>query len=179
MLKSFLHWYVRRFERRYHYDATYLHELADISTAGFRRFMTVQLSLNWPAKAPREAWHAAGIAGALSEDCGPCVQIASDKAVEAGMKPEIVAALLSGSPTDPTAQLGFDYARALLAASENLDTLREQVETRWGKEALISLTYVAMAARNFPTLKRALGHARSCQCVRVGDRDVTVLKKAA
>jgi hypothetical protein len=179
VIKTLLHWYLRRFERRYQYDATYLHDLADISPGGFRRFAEVQLALSWPAKAPRDAWHAAGIAGALTEDCGPCVQIASDKAVEDGMKPAIVAALLSGAPTDAAAQLGFDYARSLLAASDDLDGLREQVEARWGKQALIALTFVAMAARNFPTLKRAMGHAKTCQRVRVGGTDVTVLKKAA
>ena len=56
-----------------------------------------------------------GIAGALFEDCGPCVQIASDIAMEQGMPGEIIRALLSGAPTDTDAQLGFDYGRALLA----------------------------------------------------------------
>ncbi|HEY1632344.1 MAG TPA: hypothetical protein VGF56_13585 [Rhizomicrobium sp.] len=178
MIKPLIHAVLRRFERRYSYDATYLHELACISLAGFRRFVKMQRALNWPDKAPREAWHAAAIAGALTEDCGPCVQIGTDKAIEAGVKPEILAALLSGQPAGADAQLAFDYARALLTASDTLDALREQVEARWGKRTLIALTYAAMAARNFPTLKRALGHAKTCQRVRIGDTSVTVLKAA-
>jgi len=178
MIKPLIHAFLRRLERRYGYDASYLHELANISLPAFRRFATVQRALAWP-KAPRDAWHAAALAGALTEDCGPCVQIATDRAIEAGVKPDILAALLSGHPTDADAQLAFDYARALLTASDTLDDLREQVEARWSKRALVALTYAAMAARNFPTLKRALGHAKSCQRVRIGETNVTVLKQAA
>lgn len=174
MLKPLIHWYLRRFERRYGYDASYLHELADISPVAFWRFARVQLTLRWPGHAPRDAFHAAAIAGALVEDCGPCVQIASDQALEQGMPGETIKALLSGRPTDATAQLGFDYARALLTASDSLDGLRAQIVTRWSNKALIALTYVAMAARNFPVLKRAMGHAKTCQRVRVGDADIAV-----
>jgi len=175
MLKTLLHRYIRGFASRYNYDATYMHELADASTAAFVRFGIMQSAGgDWRGDAPPNAWFAAGIAGALFEDCGPCVQIASDIAIEQGMPGEIIKALLSGAPTDATAQLGFDYGRALLNGSDNLDQLRETIENRWGKSALIALSLRAMTARNFPVLKRAMGHAKTCQRVRIGNTDVAV-----
>jgi len=174
MIGYLLHKYVTAFERKYNYDATYLHELADISPRDFWRFAKVQMTLQSTRHAPRDALQAAAIGGALVEDCGPCVQIASDRAVEAGMNGEIIKALLSSQPTDNDAQLGFDYARALLNGTVNLDSLRETIETRWSKRGLMALTFMAMAARNFPVLKRALGHAKTCQRVRVAGADVAV-----
>jgi len=174
MIRFLLHKYLSGFERRYDYDATYLHELADISPRAFWRFASVQMKLQSKTDAPRDALQAAAIGGALVEDCGPCVQIASDRAVEAGMSGDTIKALLSGEPAGADAQLGFDYARALLNGSENLDDLRTQIEARWGKRGLIALSFMAMAARNFPVLKRALGHARTCQRVRVGNSDIAV-----
>lgn len=175
MLKWFLHRYTRGFERRYRYDATYMHEMADIAPGGFYRFARMQMIGGyWRAGSPRDAWDAAGIAGALVEDCGPCVQIASDMAIEGGMPAEIIEALLSGTTTDPDAQLGFDYGRALLNASGNLEALREEITSKWGKKALLAMSLRAMTARNFPVVKRALGHARTCQRVRIGNADVTV-----
>src|SRR5690242_1295273 len=100
MVKRFVHRYIRKMEARYGYDATYMHELVDTSFAGFRRFMKIQSAGNWRGGAPSNAWWAAGLAGALIEDCGPCVQIGTDMAVEAGMNGEIIKALLSGTPTD-------------------------------------------------------------------------------
>ncbi|MBV9332072.1 MAG: hypothetical protein JOZ55_11010 [Alphaproteobacteria bacterium] len=175
MLRRLLHRYTRAFERRYAYDGSYMHEMLDASTPGFLRYAIMQSAGgSWRAGAPVNAWCAAGIAGALVEDCGPCVQIASDMAVEAGMAPATVAALLSGTPTDADAQLGFDYGRALLNASDNLDELRERIEARWGRKALLAISLRAMTGRNFPVLKRALGHAKSCQRVRVGNAEIAV-----
>jgi hypothetical protein len=175
MLKGFLHRYLRGFASRYNYDATYMHEILDASTSAFVRFGIMQSAGGaWQGSAPLTAWCAAGIAGALFEDCGPCVQIASDTAMEQGMPGEIIRALLSGAPTDADAQIGFDYGRALLGGADSLDDLREIVESKWGKAALIALSLRAMTARNFPVLKRAMGHAKTCQRVRIGNTDVAV-----
>ncbi len=175
MLKWFLHSYIRRMERHYDYDATYLHELADVSTGAFRRYMKMQMAPGTArGGAPLATWCAAGIAGALVEDCGPCVQISSDMAMEAGMKGETIRALLCGAPADPDAQLGFDYGLALLRATDNVDDLRERIAAKWGQEALVAVSLRAMSARNFPVLKRAMGHAKTCQRVRIGKDDVTV-----
>jgi hypothetical protein len=175
MIKWFTHRYIRNFERRYAYDGTYMHELADISASAFGRFAMMQTAGGqWRGDAPKDACSAAGIAGALVEDCGPCVQIASDMAVEAGMAPDIIRALLSGAPTHADAQLGFDYGRALLLGDDKLDGLREAIEARWGRKALIALSLRAMSARNFPVLKRAMGHAKTCQRVRVGNSEIAV-----
>ena len=144
MFKSLLHRIVAKMERRYDYDATYLHEIVDISTPAALRYFTAQTYGRWQGPVPRDAWHAAAIGGALVEDCGPCVQIASDRAVEAGMPGATIGALLSGEPCDADAQLGFDYARALLTASDNLDDLRERVEARWGKKGIVALSLMAM-----------------------------------
>jgi hypothetical protein len=175
MLRWFLHRQLRKMEQHYGYDASYGHEMLDASLGGFLRFGTIQgAGGTMHARAPKNAWFAAGIAGALVEDCGPCVQIASDIAMEQGMPGAIINALLSGTSTDEDAQLGFDYGRALLLSSDNLDELRERIERKWGRPALIALTLRTMTARNFPTIKRALGHAKTCQKIRIGNADIAV-----
>lgn len=175
MIKQFIHRYVRNLEHRYTYDATYMHELADISTSAFNRFVIMQMSgARWGGGAPKDALFASGIAGALVEDCGPCVQIASDMAVEAGVSPETIRNLLSGTRSNSDAQLGFDYGLALLRGGDSLDALRETIISEWGKKALIALSLHVMAGRNYPVLKRAMGHAKTCQRVRVGKDEIMV-----
>lgn len=174
MLKWFLHRTIRKMEARYSYDAAYMHEMLDATLSGARRFVKIQNAGTWHGAAPANAWWAAGIAAALVEDCGPCVQIGTDMAVEGGMDGNIIKALLSGAPTNADAQLGFDYARALLTGSDKLDDLRQKAENKWGKAALIALSLRAMTARNYPILKRALGHAKTCQRVRVAGTEIAV-----
>jgi hypothetical protein len=38
----------------------------------------------------------------------------------------------------------------------------------------MALTLRTMTARNFPVIKRALGHAKTCQRVRIGNDDIAV-----
>lgn len=165
---------VKRMEKRYDYDATYLHEMANIAPAAFRRYTRIQLMGGWRGPLPKAAMHAARIGGALHEDCGPCVQISTDMAVEAGTDAKAIAALLSGKPAPEEMKLAFDFARALLAADEGFDALREAAKARWGEAGVVALGMNAMTARNFPVMKRAMGHAKSCQRVRVGSDEVVV-----
>jgi hypothetical protein len=57
---------------------------------------------------------------------------------------------------------------------DNLDELREVIVAKWGKKALIALSLRAMSGRNFPVLKRAMGHAKTCQRVRIGNSEIAV-----
>src|SRR5690348_9297690 len=75
MLKSLLHRYVRTFERNFGYDASYMHDVIDASPSALLKFSFVQFMAQHRQEVSADAWHAAHVAGALSEDCGPCVQI--------------------------------------------------------------------------------------------------------
>ena len=174
MLKWVYHRVLNRLERRYGYDATYLHEMADAAPAAFRRYMKMQMAGKWRVPLPVDAAIAASIAGALHEDCGPCVQIATDMALEQGVPAATIGALLSGAPAPADAQLAFDFGRALLAASIEIDALRERARARWGEAGVVALALNAMTARNFPVMKRAMGHAKACRKVRVGREDIAV-----
>lgn len=173
MLGWLYHRMIARMERRYTYDAAYLHEALDAAPAGARRFLRMQMTGNWRGGLPLEAFHAAALGAALHEDCGPCVQIVTDMAIESGVTPAAIAALLSGNG-EQDARLAFDYARALLADSETLDTLREAAKARFGQKGLLALSLRAMTARNFPVMKRVMGHARACRKVRVGTEQIVV-----
>ncbi len=176
MIGYLLHKYVAAFERKYNYDAAYLHELADISPRDFYGFAKVQMTLQSKHHAPNDALQAAAIGGALVEDCGPCVQIASDRAVEAGMsRRDHQSRFFPVSQPDPMRNsVSIMRARCWTAARTCGRTAPETIEARWSKRGLIALTFMAMAARNFPVIKRALGHARTCQSVRVGNADIVV-----
>jgi len=173
MLGWLYHAILRRMECRYSYDATYLHEMVDAAPVAARRFLKMQMAGKWQGGLPREAFHAAAIGGALHEDCGPCVQITTDMALEAGVAPAVITALLSGRG-DPATKLAFDYVRALLAGDPNLEDLREAAKTQFGEKGLIALSLTAMTARNFPVLKRAMGHAIECRRVKIGNAQIAV-----
>lgn len=174
MLTWLYHRIVSGMERRYAYDAAYLHEFADRSPPGFRRFLVAQSMGRYRGTAPRDAWFAGSLAGALHEDCGPCVQIVTDMALEAGVPASVLHGLIGGGIVPSEVQLAFDYARALLSHGEELEALREEATDRFGLDGLIAITMAAMYSRNFPLLKRAMGHAKACQRVMIRGEVVSV-----
>ena len=169
MLKWFLKRKLDAFERAYSYDIGYARDLLDADPAALMAFWKVVGLAGYRKGVPRDPWFAAGIAGVLAEDCGPCTQLGVDRAAEAGVPSEVVRAVVAGDidamPDDVA--LAYRFARASLDRDPEADALRDEVVRRWGPRGLVSLAFAVTTARMFPTLKSALGHAKSCTRIRV------------
>ncbi len=165
MLRRFIHARIRAFERRYDYDARYLHELAECDGAAFRAFTGAAARLGRPrAGLPAATWFGARLAAMLAEDCGPCTQLNVDMAREAGVDASTLRALLAGTPDAASgdAALGFRFAQAVIDDLPTLTALRAAVVTRYGAAAPAALGLAVVGARLYPPLKRAMGHAGVC-----------------
>jgi hypothetical protein len=124
----------------------------------------------------KDAWYAAHLAGAMAEDCGPCVQICIDMATRDGMGPEKLSALVRGDVDEagPEAALGFRYGMAVATNAVTALSLVEQARKRFGERGLVSLAFSVTTARMFPTLKRGLGHGATCSKVVVHNETIPV-----
>lgn len=170
MLKALLARGIRKLERTWGYDAGYLRFVLAASGGTFLKFGLVAGLVDRKA-APSAALAAAGIAGTLAEDCGPCTQISVDMAAAGGVTPEILRAILAGDEAamGATAALGWRFARASLARDmEAADPLRDEIVSRWGDRGLTAVAMAITTARMYPTLKYALGYGKACSKVTVG-----------
>lgn len=168
MLKSLLNRMIRRMERQWRYDASYMHLMTDVSPWTALKFAVVTRLVN-RGDAPAEAVAAAGLAGTLAEDCGPCTQISLDMAAAAGVSPAILRGILAGDAAGmgESAALAYDFARAVLAHDAEADTLRDEIVKRWGEKGLVALALAITTARMYPTLKYGLGYGKACTKVTV------------
>lgn len=180
MLRSFLHGRIRKLERAFGYDATYLHEVLDVSRAAFFKFLLFQVMSAHRDQVPRDASFAASIAATLSEDCGPCTQLVVNMALHNGMAPETLCALLRGDleKASVDAALGFRYGVAVANNTADAMALCEDVERRFGKRALVSMSYAVACARVYPALKRGLGHGATCTKIQVANDCITIWQAA-
>lgn len=169
MLKAIFSRYLDKFERRWGYDASYMRQLLAASPASFLKFALGTRAPDFKA-APPAALIAAGLVGALSEDCGPCTQLSADMAADGGMSPEVIRAILAGDEAamGETAAVAFRFARASLARDmETCDPLRDEIVRHWGETGLAAIALSLVASRMYPTLKYALGHGKACSKVTV------------
>src|SRR3954454_20734042 len=126
MFKRILHSTVRKFERTWDYDASYLHDMIDASPRAAWMFSRVAALGRFRRDVPIEAWCAAGITAVRHEDCGPCTQLALSMAERAGVSPAVLGAVLADDPDamQPDVALVWKFTRATLAHDPIADQYR-------------------------------------------------------
>lgn len=169
------------FSKRYGYDVSYMRHMLDVSPAAFNKFAKLTDLSQHNESVPKEALYAAKIVGAVSEDCGPCVQLNVDMAREAGVAADQIEAILKRAPSamSEDAALGFCFAEAMVHKLPSADEARESVRAQWGDAGVIDLTLAAQISRLFPMVKTALGFGKTCQKVTIDEGTVDVIKSAA
>ena len=132
-----LKWLLRRrvqsFENTFGYDGGYMHEILDTSLPAFLRFGAMEGLAKHREEVPVDAWYAAKLVAAISEDCGPCTQLVVDMAEAEGVAPDLLAALVSGdvASMDADTALGYRFATASLDHDFSAHTLREEIASCW------------------------------------------------
>jgi hypothetical protein len=161
---------IDKFERHWNYDASYMRDLIDTSPRAAWLFSRVTALGRFRRDIPVEAWCAAGITAVRHEDCGPCTQLGVTMAERAGVRPEVLRAVLADNPEAMPAEVAlvWKFTRATLAHDPDADRYREAIVKQWGRRALVSVAFAITAARIYPTVKYALGHGKACTRVVVG-----------
>ena len=180
MLRWFMKRKLRAFGDAFGYDTSYGQDLIDVDVAAGLALARLSKVAAYRADAPAAAWHAAKIVAAMSEDCGPCVQLGVTMAERAGVPVSDLRAIIVGDVARMSAEasIGYRCAKALLARSADLDDLRAEIVRRWGRKALAAISIGIVTTRTFPALKYALGHGQSCQAVEIGGSTIAPNKVA-
>jgi len=174
MIKLLARRALRSFSKRYQYDTGYMEAILDRDPGAFLKFALVNIPAAHRRCIPAAPWWAARIRAALWEDCGPCVQLVCNMALEAGVGAATVAAIpaLELSALDDETALAVQFAEAVLARDTAADALREQVCRRWGQQGLVSLALAISLSRVYPGVKYALGHGHRCSLLRIAQHRV-------
>jgi hypothetical protein len=142
--------------------------LASSRAAFWKLGMTVGLMSHRKHVSPT-VWHVALIASVRAEDCGPCLQIAVNRALHAGVARDIVtAAARKGANSLPPLEADvFDFASAVARNAPVDEALRSRLASALSEKAFVDLAFAVITGRTFPTLKRAVGIAQSCSLVQI------------
>ena len=176
MLRALLKIGFQRFASRYNYDTTYMSYTADTSAwAGLGLAILPLYSQFRGPKAAQDVWAGAMLGSTLDGDCGPCVQLIVDMAVEAGASVDQLMLCLQGHTTSAgDIGLGFQFSQAAIADAPELEDLRSEIETRFGAQAVTAASFAASSGRIYPVLKRGLGFGQICSLVNIESTSVVV-----
>ncbi len=156
------------FDEKYGYDSSYLLEIMEASPSGFEKYFNFLPLAHHQEKSSAEALFVANLVAMQEADCGTCLQLVVRMAQEAGVSSQIINETLSDGHLLPDdLKLVRSYAQVVARAEpldpELLATMREQFSDTEIAEIALRIA----SARVFPTIKRALGRAKSCSMVTV------------
>ena len=168
MLTHFVEMGIKKFENRYGYDASYLREVLKTSSSLFFKFNQFVGLSKYRKKTPREVFYLAKMAALRHGDCGPCLQLTVNFALEEAVDPQLIDRALKAPQTlSPDQKLGYDFGFAVASHAENYEELSEQFEKKFGRDALVETAMAVATSLVYPTLKRGLRLAKACHLVQV------------
>lgn len=181
MLRALLTWMLKQGEKVIgKVDMDYAYHLRDVAPWWLVRFAFIKVVEGPRTITSPEVYHTVGLAAAMVEDCGPCVQIhvnlATREHVPADLLRNLVARKLDLVPGDVA--LAFRYGEKV-SRGELADDERNALRAKWGEKGLIELAFAAAVARFYPAVKRGLGYAHSCERVVVGNEETWAVKADA
>lgn len=159
---------INEFERHYKYDSSYMRDLLESSPAGFMKFNNFLPLSSHNEKLSSEDYWVAKLAAVQVEDCGECLQLNVRMALEAGVSKELVNAAIRGGNALPE-KLKDVYRYAQSVANHRLieKDLMDRIDTRYEKGPLLEFGLCVASAKVFPTIKRAVGYAKSCSLIEI------------
>ncbi|MEM7663331.1 MAG: hypothetical protein AAF292_13885 [Pseudomonadota bacterium] len=165
MIRWFLNSAAKAFGKRYDYDTQYLLDIIAASrSAGLRISFLPLISQFRGPKGAEGVWVGALFASTEEGDCGPCLQLVVDMAIEAGIDPSHLQACREGRSKDAgDVGLGYRFANASIRDDMEADDLRREIEQKHGTKAVVSAAFAAALGRVYPVLKRGLGHGKTCE----------------
>src|SRR5438105_580101 len=178
MLRSLMMRMIRGAEKATGVEAPYAYHLLDVAPARLWRFSLIKTVEGRRRITPPAVYHAAGLASAMVEDCGPCVQIHVNLALKDGVAPDVLRALIARRFESVPREIAtaFKFGEAV-SAGNIADEWRDEIRKRWGDKGVAELAFTVAVARFYPAVKRGLGYARACERVVIGD-DATLPMKA-
>jgi alkylhydroperoxidase family enzyme len=118
---------------------------------------------------PPEPYHVARLVATQEADCGACVQAEVNLARRAGVAPAVIEHVIQHriEEMEPDIAHVYRFARAVVAATGEEEALRPWLHTQYGDAGMVELALSIATARVYPTTKRGLGYATSCECVHI------------
>lgn len=113
---------------------------------------------------PPEAYHTARLRGAISADCGTCVEAEINLAQAAGVSRDIITAVLKSNYTGLPDSLRAVAELADAVTAQHIDAAeaREKIIIAYGEAGLIEIGFAMNGAALLPGIKRSMGYATIC-----------------
>lgn len=154
-------------------DFDYVHQIAETDIGLLSRYNKIFGFLDPNRKVSPLAYHTARLRGAISADCGTCVEAEINLAHNAGIDLATIEQIICGDYAPLPREIAAVASLADAVAGKRIDDCeaRDTIRKAFGEAGLIEVLLAMNGAALLPGIKRAMGYATAC--------DIQTMRKLA
>lgn len=157
------------FQNHYNYDITYMKEMLKANPKAFEVFQNFLPMASFKEKASAQIVFVAKLTSMKNEDCGKCLQLNVDMALEAGVNKDIVKEVVFNEGQNLPKELKDIYDFSLLISkNEQVPSfLYDKINEKYSKDVLTEIALAIASAKVFPAIKRVFDDFHSCSVIQL------------
>lgn len=157
------------FQSHYGYDVNYMKEMLTENPKAFETFESFLPMASFVDKTPNDVISVAKLTSIKNEDCGACLQLYVDMAVEAGVDKKIVQDVVFNEGKNLPRKLKTVYDFTLCVSNKQSieDNLYNKMNELYSKSIMVEIALAIAATKIFPTVKRVLNEFQTCSSIQL------------
>ena len=152
------------FSSHYNYDTNYMKEMLKFAPKAYANFEAFLPMASYSDKTPKDVLFVAKVTAMEVEDCGACLQLNVDMAIEAGVDKGILKEIVFNEGKNLSKELKdvYDFAFAVASYEEVDNSLYAKMNEKYSHEIMVELALAIASTKIFPSIKRVMNDIQSC-----------------
>ena len=152
------------FEQHYSYNTTYMREMLEGSLDAYLAFSQSSALSGFRESLSKPEHWLCKLTAMKAEDCGECLQLTIDMALEDGIEPRLAEAIFKNGEglTDEEYDL-YAFTLSVTSRGDTFPLQTQRVHAKYTQQQVLEMGLAIASVKLYPTVKRALGYAKSCQ----------------
>lgn len=157
------------FQAHYNYDTNYMKDMLKENPEAYETFEAFLPMASFVNEAPKDVIFVARLTSMKNEDCGACLQLNVDMALEAGVNKEIIQDIIFNEGNTLSAELKTVYDFTLCVGNkQDVDAkLYDEINKLYSKKVLVEIALAIAGTKVFPTVKRVLNDFQTCSNIQI------------
>lgn len=157
------------FQAHYDYDTSYMKEMLQVNPKAFETFQNFLPMASFVEKTPKEVIYVVKLTSMKNEDCGQCLQLNVDMAIEAGVDKEIIKEVIFNEGKNLPKELKevYDFTLAVGNNEEIDSNIYDKINKKYSRDIMTEIALAIASTKIFPTIKRVMNDFHSCSVIQL------------
>ena len=157
------------FQNHFNYDTTYMQTMLKENVNAYATFEAFLPMASFKEVTASDVIFVVKLTSMKNEDCGACLQLNVDMAVEAGVDKEIIKEVVFNEGKNLSKQLKevYDFTLAV-SNNENIDSkIYDKMNEQYSKAVMTEIALAIASTKVFPAIKKVLNDFHSCSVIEI------------